>query len=222
MLRTAPDLAAITGRTAECARDLLEADGWRVVGQGDWATALADRGGTWCVRLVPFDPAFLLFAQDVLAGPRNRWLPHVEAVVPLAGDGYAVLMERLWPADPESAARFCAAAESPADGEDTDLAALRARLGRLDAEGATRFPHLWGGTDVRQANVLADAEGRPRLIDPLYLSGPRVIDALAAGDTERLADLTRPQLEAFLTIAAFRRDGEDGAAELRRHLNRLP
>ena len=229
------DLALPADITAAEAQRLLEAAGWSVVGVGDWATALADPSGVWCARLVPFDPAYRLFAEDCLAGPANRWLPHVARILPLQRDGYVVLMERLWPADETMAHSFCDAlgaldgrrAPPPPSGaftalDDPDFPRLVARIEALLAEGARRY-RVWGGSDIRVGNMMADAGGNLKMVDPLFIAGPKIVAALRAGDAVPLADFTRAQLEDFLTIACFRREEDryDGAVELRQCLDRL-
>jgi hypothetical protein len=221
---------AVSGLPVERACRTLQEQGWVVVGTGDWATALADPTDTWCARLAPLDPAYRLFAEDVLAGPPNRWLPHIDRIVPLAGEGLAVLMERLWPVPLDVAQGFCDALDVPdatgaepvptatdfPQAADPDLVDLRYRIEGLLDRGASSYPRLWGGSDVRAGNVLADADGALKLVDPVFLSGPRICAALLADDPEPLADLTRAQLEAFLTLPCFHREHDryDGVEEL--------
>ena len=208
------------GIEADAARALFEAAGWRVIGEGDWATALADPSDGICARVVPFDPAYRIFAEEVLAGPPNRFLPRVDAIRPLARDGYVVLMQRLWPVDEALANSFCDALGEldgrrdppPPRGlfrlaDDPDLPRLITRVKAMLAAGAARY-RLWGGSDVRAGQVLQTRDGGLKLVDPLFLAGYRVMEAIQAGDVEALADFTRAQLQDFLTIAAFRR-GED-------------
>lgn len=204
-----PDLV---GLPVERARQLLEDAGWRIVGRGDWATVLADPGDTTCVRLVPWDPAYRLYADDVLAGAGNHWLPRVDEVVDLAGVGYAVVMERLWPADADAARDFCASWERP--DPDRDLRALGERVAALLACGALRYPWTWGGSDVHPGNVMVDGSGVPKLIDPLCLDGAALVRAIRSRDPLRLAAFTRAELAAFSTIPCFHRDEDryaDGA-----------
>ena len=228
-----PDIPPGTG--ADAARALFEAAGWRVIGEGDWATALADPSDEICARIVPFDPAYRIFADEVLAGPPNRFLPRIDAILPLARDGYVVLMQRLWPVDEALAHSFCDAL-GPLDGrrdppppsglftgaDDPDLLRLIARVKAMLATGAARY-RLWGGSDVRVGQILRTRDGGLKLVDPVYLAGYDIVAAIQAGDAGALADFTRAQLEDFLTIAAFRR-GEDNAdpdGGLRAALDRL-
>lgn len=208
------------------ARATLAKAGWREVGVGDWSWVMADPRDRLAVRLTPFDPAYRLHAEAILAGPANRWLPRVDAVLPLAGDGYAVVMERLWPAIEARAEAFCAALGVRNDsgyqlpeglafeGAGADLAALRDRVLALSAEGARRY-RLWGGSDVRPGNVMADAAGALKLVDPIFLRGLGVVEAIQDGRRDLLADFTRGQLEAFLTIPPFKPGAETDAMAAR-------
>lgn len=203
------------GASAAQALALLSAAGWREVGTGDWSWVLADPHDRLAARVTPFDPAYLLHAQAILSGPPNRWLPRVDAILPLAGDGHVVVMERLWPAAEAEAEAFCAALgirndsgyqlreDLDFEAADEDLALLRERILRLSAEGARRY-RLWGGSDVRPGNVMADGAGRLKLVDPVFLRGLSVLEAIQTGQGELLADFTRQQLEAFLTIPPFK------------------
>jgi hypothetical protein len=194
--------------------------GWREVGVGHWARVFADPSDTWAARVVPFDPAFRLFAEDCLNGAANRWLPRVTEIVPLRRDGFVTVMERLWPADEKRAEAFCAALgirnesgyDEPApqsliDPNNADLVALRARLRALLAMGAARYK-LWGGSDIRAGNVMADAGGNLKLVDAIFIAGKKICEALLEGRTDLLADFTRVQLEDFLSIAIFQPGGE--------------
>ncbi|MEJ7833451.1 MAG: hypothetical protein WKF79_11085 [Nocardioides sp.] len=226
----------VTGLSVEQASSALQFSGWAHVGSGDLAIAFADPTDTWCVRLTPFDPAYQLFADDVLAGPPNRWLPRMVEILSLAGEGYAIVMERLWSADQASAQGFCDALGLPspnddevasaidfADATDPDFVALRRRIEGVLARGASRYPRLWGGSDVRAGNVMADAVGALKLVDPAFLAGRMISDALRAGQPGPLAELTRAQLEAFLTLPCFHRvvDRYEGVEELRACLDRI-
>jgi hypothetical protein len=214
--------------TAKQALKLLGQAGWRHIGIGDWSWVLADTSDTWAARVTPFDPAYRMHAAACLTGPLNRWLPHVATIMPLHQDGYVVVMERLYPADEEAASAFCAALGIGSDSgyvqpprrpldaiTDADLAALRARLLVLLADGARRF-QLWGGSDIRPGNVMVDAQGQLKLIDPIFLRGKAIVDALRDGRRDLLTDFSRGQLEDFLTIPVFQPGGETN--ELRSRL----
>ena len=213
--------------TAAEARALLEATGWRQVGVGDWSWVLADPTDAMAARVTPFDPAYRLHAQACLDGPPNRWLPKIDAILPLRREGYVVVMERLWPAEEERAAAFCAALgirndsgyapspDLPFPEADDDLVALRTRVQALIEEGARRFK-LWGGSDIRPGNLMAGADGRLKLVDPVFIRGRGIVQAVRDGRRDLLADFSRETLEDFMTIPPFQ-PGEDTDA-LRRRL----
>ncbi|HEX4197929.1 MAG TPA: hypothetical protein VHZ26_10845 [Caulobacteraceae bacterium] len=221
--------------TAAQARQVLEAAGWALVGAGDWSWVLADPGGAWAARLSPFDPGYRMFAEACLAGPANRWLPRVDEVVPLRDDAYAVFMQRLWPAPEAEASAFCAAlgiandtgyaapvAGPAVDAGDPDLAVVRDRVRALMAEGAARY-RLWAGSDIREGNVMVEAGGQLKLVDPIGVAGWKIVQALREGRADLLSDFSRRQLEDFLTIPFFGpgREGEAQRGEIEGWIARL-
>lgn len=209
-------LPAISPRaTAQEALRILAGAGWSTIGVGEWSWVLGDPSGAWAARVTPFDPAYQMYAQACLDGPANRWLPRVARILPLARDGYIVVMERLWPADEARASAFCVALgiandsgwTPPSDGPAAeflgpDLDALRSRVRALLDDGAGRY-RLWGGSDIRPGNIMADPEGGPKLIDPIFLRGKAIVEAIEGGRRDHLADFSRPQLEDFLAIPVF-------------------
>ncbi|MEH6676993.1 hypothetical protein [Phenylobacterium sp.] len=199
---------------AEACERLIGA-GWMEIGRGDWSWVYGHADSPWAVRVTPFDPAYALFAQACLDGPGNRWLPKVKMVVPLRRDGYATFIERLWAAPEPFAAAFCAALglpnhsgyeiqqdTGPFDPADPDLMALREKILALMRQGQARYA-LWGGSDIRAGQVLVDAQGQLKLVDPVFLRGPAMVEAIDGGSPDRLSDFSRAQLEDFLTIPAF-------------------
>ncbi|HEV2362604.1 MAG TPA: hypothetical protein VGS12_00220 [Caulobacteraceae bacterium] len=197
--------------TAAEARATLIGAGWRLIGVGDWSWVFASPDGASACRVTPIDPAHRMFAEACLSRPANRWLPAIERLLPLRRAGYMVFMERLFPADPEAAAAFCAViAGETKMGRDADMAGVRALISELGEAGARRF-RLWGGADVRPGNVMADAQGWLKLVDPLYVSGREVVAAIEAGAVEALAGFAPGELEDFLTIPVFP-EGEATAA----------
>ena len=209
--------------SAADARLAFERSGWRLVGTGDWSWVFVD--DRLAARITPFDPAYRMFVDFCRAGPPNRHLPRIERVLPLLRDGYVVVMARLYPADEKAAQRFCRALgianesgyATPQGVEadaDEDIAALRPRLRALLAEGARRFA-LWGGSDIRPGNILADAAGQLKLIDPVFVRGKTIVEMIAAGNRDGLRDFSQSQLEDFLTIPVFKPGAETNALRRR-------
>jgi hypothetical protein len=71
----------------------------------------------------------------------------------------------------------------------------------LLADGARL--RLWGGSDIRPGNVMVDAQGQLKLVDPIFLRGKAIVDALRDERPDLLTDFSRGQLEDFLTIPVF-------------------
>lgn len=214
----------------------LRAAGWREIGVGHCAWVFGSPDDVWAARVTPIDVAYRIFADDCGAGPVNRFLPRIAEIVPLRRDGYVAVMERLWPVDGAMASAFCAALgiknesgfDPPAAGvfpgaDDPDFAALRARVTAMLAKGAARY-RLWGGADIKESCVMRNAAGQLKLVDPLFIAGKNICAAILAGECHLLTDLTRVQMEDFLTMPVFRDGGDaaDGRAELVEALARLP
>lgn len=212
--------------TAADARRAFERAGWRLIGTGDWSWVFADPSDAWAARITPFDPAYRMFVEFCRAGPPNAFLPYIENVLPLARDGYVVVMERLHSANEEAAERFCRALGIANDSgyapwpgvpmadASGDITALRERLRVLLAQGARRFA-LWGGSDIRPGNILVDGAGQLKLIDPVFVRGKAIVAAIASGERETLRDFSRSQLEDFLTIPVFPAGAETDALRAR-------
>lgn|GEM_PF-3982804 len=202
----------------ETAQRLAEL-GWNHVATSNWCEVYADPNDRRAARLSAFDPTQTLFAALCIELADNRWLPKVEAIVPLRDGGEAIVMERLWPAFEHEAEALVAAIDLPARSERTrraretgisrfepDVLALRERLKRLFAETQERFPRFWGGADIREGKIMADAEGHLKLCDPAFLSGPAINRAILEGDADTLAELTRDEIRRFLRLPYFGKD----------------
>ena len=210
------------GLGAAGAIETLEGLGWTRSATGDWSWVLISPDGAQAARVSPWDAAYRLHAE-LCQSSRNPYLQRVDAILRLRAVGHVVLMERLYPAPEDIAAPFCAALavtgdsgwQSP-DGLDTsrydddpELDDLRQHLRQLNERGLS-LP-FWGGLDVRPGNVMADAEGGLKLIDPVFVAGRKIVEAIVAKDADALARLPPGALAAFLTIPVF----DAGAAPLR-------
>lgn len=172
--------------------------------------------------MTPWDAAYRLHAELCRTAP-SRYLQRVDAILPLGALGHVVVMERLFPAPADAAARLCASIGlrgdsgwQPPDGidlggldADPDIVALRSQLAAAAARGAATLP-FWGGYDIRPANVMADAAGGLKLVDPFFIAGPKIIAAIVARDRAALQRLPEGALAAFFSIPPF----ASGAGEL--------
>ena len=213
--------------TAADARTVLEAAGWTLVGTGDWSWVYAAPEQDQVARVTPWDRAYRLHAETCRARP-NKYLQRIDRIDDLRDGGHVVFMERLRPADVSRAAAFCVAVglgnqsgyalqaaseDVAAFDRDPELLALREIIRGAVEEGAAALP-FWGGSDIRPGNVMADAAGGLRLIDPLFVAGKEIVAAILAGERDRLTAIPRGSLAAFLTIPVF----TDGAPGLRQAL----
>ncbi len=215
-MSSAPEIA---GKDTNTAHTQLVGAGWREIAQGDWSWVLAAPDDETVVRLTPWDDAYKLHAENCIANAGHPHLPRIDTITPLAGDGYAVFMERLYPVEIGPAETFCAALgfprntdkarTTPDPAEVASLAAqphvksLSAILGDLFVRaGALPF---FGGSDIRPGNLLQDARGTIKVIDPIFVAGPKILAAIEAGDGLALRAIPLEKLLAFLTIAAFQR-----------------
>jgi hypothetical protein len=57
---------------------------------------------------------------------------------------------------------------------------------------------------------MRNASGQLKLLDPVFLAGRKICEALLAGQRDALADFSRAWLEDFLTIPVFEPDGDAG------------
>lgn len=201
------------------ARARLEEAGWRWLARGDWAQVYASPDGERVARVAAFDPAWALHLACCLAHPEISCFPRIDWHCPLGPAGQLVVMERLWPADPERAVALCCQlgetkclGREPDDAEWLAFADARLRSPELRrvfdllrataAEGARRLA-CFGGLDLRPDNVLQDASGRLVLIDPYFVAGLRLVPAILE-DVRAVARHYSPsELRGFLEIAAF-------------------
>jgi hypothetical protein len=206
------------------ARELLGSLGWSWIAHGDWAHVYASPCGEQVARVVPFDPAYALHVQTCLAHPDVRFFQRIDWHCKLARAGEIVVMERLEEPDEAAASDLCCLLgqtkhlpEAPrphelaawkAECERTpELAGLRVLLEATVAVGEETLG-WFGGLDVRPGNVMQDAAGQHKLIDPYFVAGPRLVPAMLE-DIEAVArHYSREQLTAFLEIAVFEDEQE--------------
>ena len=194
--------------TAAEAIRALEAEGWRQVATGDWSWVLVSPDGALAARVSPWDAAYRMHAE-LCQRVANPYLQRVDAILPLGALGHVVVMERLWPAPEDRAAAFCAALKPAGDSgwqapegadaaefaADAAVAALRTHV--LDMVRRGESLPFWGGMDVRTGNVMADAAGQLKLVDPVFVAGRKIAEAIASRDREALLALPAGAVAAF-------------------------
>ena len=233
--------------SASDARALLTNAGWQLLATGDWSWVFGSSDEAVVARVTPWDPAYRLHVDVCIQHSSHRHLPRIDDIAPLRGDGYVVFMERLNACDESQARAFCAALniandsgyDNPAISKatqpsrpalesqatpsnllrtiaQTELDSLRLILNELLAEGARTLP-FWGGSDIRPGNLMCDATGQIKVIDPIFVRGLAIVDAIKRGDSGQLRCVSLSNLEAFLTIPVFLPGAEIDALRQRLH-----
>lgn len=201
------------------ARARLEAAGWTWLARGDWSQVYSSPDGKQVARVVPFDPAYALHVRTCLVNPEIVYFQRIDRVVDLEPSGQLVVMERLRPADPAKASHLCCLmggtkhlARDPLPEElaaweaerraDPGLRRLFELLRAAAAEGE-RTLGWFGGLDVRPGNVMQDAAGQLKLMDPYFVAGPKLIPAMLEDIDAVARHYSKLELRGFLQIAAF-------------------
>lgn len=216
------------------ARTRLEQDGWKQTAEGDWAWVLAAPGVPLVARVTPWDPAYLLHVENCLRHTEHPYLPRIEYVSHLVNGGYVTFIERLQPANPKRATAFCfalglgndteqpnwltASADTSEFFNDRHLEQLHHILKESLDFGEAHLP-FWGGSDIGPENVMADACGRLKIIDPLFIRGRAIAEAILNSRADLLRQLPMESLRAFLTIP--RLAAAPDIEEMRRKLHNL-
>jgi hypothetical protein len=203
-------------KTAQEACAAFEEAGWDCVAEGDWSWVFAAPDRNVVARITPWDPAYLLYAGICLRYPDNPYLPRIEKVSHLASGSYVIVMERLQPADPEQAAALCyaiglgndtggtpdwtdVAMDTSILEEDEDLAQLRQILKDALDFGHVHLP-FWGGSDIGTGDVMVDPSGQLKLLDPFFIKGAAIIEAILNRRGDLLSRIPREEIKAFLNI----------------------
>ena len=169
--------------------------------------------------------------RTVLEHPEQPHFQRIDAVLELAPAGQLVAMEYLAPPDPQGAREICgrvgeARGLEPPATDDERLAFARDREAspalrglfetlRATAREGARTLGCWGGLDVRPGNVLQDARGVHKLVDPYFVAGLKLIPAILE-DAARVARwYSREALEGFLEIAVFEPEMDEPGEVLR-------
>ncbi len=201
-------------------RARLETDGWKWLARGDWSQVYASPDGRQVARVVAFDPAYALHVRTCLANPGVAHFQRIDWHRDLAPAGQVVVMERLQPAAEAPASHLCcllgATKHLEREVEPREIEAWEAerradpRLQQLFgllqatlAEGE-RTLGWFGGLDLRPGNLMQDASGQLKLIDPYFVAGGAKLIPAMLEDIDAVARHYSPaQLRAFLEIAAF-------------------
>ncbi len=175
------------------ARHLLERAGWRYVGAGDWAVALADPAGMLAARVSPFEPAFGYYTDLCYRLAGNSWLPTMYFDSPLEGGGQLAVMDLLrsrdLPDDDTTAPEWL-------DDADDDLVGLRAEIHRLNAVNRQNVA-WWGVLDVKAGHFMLGRDGHLKLIDPFGLDG-HAMCAAAIADHAAFSRIVPPDRHRYL------------------------
>jgi hypothetical protein len=197
----------------------LEAHGWRVCGEGDWAYVLQSPDGRLAARVSPFEPAYAWFVELCRRCAGNRYVPRVELASPLEGGGHLTVLEYLHPAPAGAEAAFLRRWEAP---DDADLVALRAAADDLATE-AKRAVGPWDvGIDLGD-HVLTAADGQLKILDLFYVSGYDLLEVLETDPTAFHSAFPPERRRYLLELPHFTRDYAAGdLARFRAALARLP
>ena len=191
-------VAAASGApTAVQLESNLLALGWAHVGEGDWAVALGSPDGTLAARISPFDPACAYAVALYTEGAGNPHLPTLHAHAELDGGGCLMVLDLLRPARPEELDELDSA-------DDPDWAAANELVERIHRRLVAELP--WPGRlDRNPGNVMRDARGRLKIIDPFYLDGEQLYAAVLSDPDLVAARLPPERRRHMFDIPAMRR-----------------
>ncbi|MEQ7126564.1 hypothetical protein ABN034_18790 [Actinopolymorpha sp. B11F2] len=205
---TDPDMAVFAGvRWADLnhrdSRVRLEAHGWTLCGEGDWALAFRSPGGGLAARVSAFEPSYAWFVELCRRMEGNPYFPRIDLVSELEGGGHLAILEFLTQVSADEEAAFLARWKSDAD-PDPDLRAARAATEELNkhCQENVRF---WMGIDIGD-HVMRAADGHLKLIDLLGVGGGPMLDQMEADMGEFLRVIPRERCRYMLEIPHFSRD----------------
>lgn len=159
------------------ARAWLEARGWTLSGEGDWARVFASPDRRVVARVSPFEPSYGWFVELCRRADGNPYFPRFHLITDLAGGGQLALMDRLTPVSAAEETAFLQRWNDEHD-PDVDLRAARAAVDSLEAECRPTVP-FWMGVDIAE-HVLRTADGHIQLIDLVGLSGDLMTELICS------------------------------------------
>ena len=187
------DLGSLTYRQA--AVTLLEA-GYVHFASGDWSLAFENPRKTHVLKITPFDPAYLVFANLCKENP-HRNLPQIQSIILLRRNGFIVQTPKYATRDRADQQGFIDALKSAlTEGETADFELdILCRILREGLQQADNLPYF-SSMDWNPDNVLFDGE-TPKFVDAFNIGGSRITERLDRGDA---VDLDEQAVADFLTI----------------------
>ena len=188
-----PNLGSLTYRQATLA--LLEA-GYVHFASGDWSLVFHQPGTNHILKISPYDPAYLVFANLCSEHPHPN-LPHIQSIPLLQRNGFVVETPRCSARNRQKQQGFLDSLRSAFEERETSDIKLKA-LSRILREGLKQAETLpyFSGIDWNPKNVLFDGS-TPKFVDAFNISGSQITKRLDKGDP---VDLNEIELADFLTI----------------------
>lgn len=166
------------------------------IAHGDWAVVYAVGASEQVVRLTPYDPAFLLFAE-VCEQVDHAYLPQILAVDRLSSHAFAVTMPRYEKGSQARREGFVDELQVALSGHSSDKAMLRlAKILSEASASATKSVPYFAGVDLNPDNVMF-YDDTPVFLDALYQHGSQITDLLSKGSP---VELNEREIDAFLQI----------------------
>ncbi|WP_150308647.1 hypothetical protein [Planctomonas psychrotolerans] len=169
--------------------------GWTPCGRGDWAIALESPSGRLAARISPFDPTAPFTAALYREGRTTGWFPQLYLERRLEGGGSLLLMNFLRPLDGAIAAAVLRRLEA----RDPGIAEAADLVGRMHRRAMSALPWC-GPVDDNPSNVMAAADGTPRITDPFYAAGRSLYAAVLDAPIDVARAIPREQRRHILDI----------------------